>query len=89
MGEKVGVRSKTATKRSSIWTIFMHADRTDMLLMTLGFLGAVGDGLSLPLVFYIITKIMNNIGGGSIADPDLFRHNCNTVSLYPSVFLYI
>ncbi|PWA86223.1 ABC transporter family protein [Artemisia annua] len=46
----------------SFWSIFMHADRADMLLMLLGFLGSVGDGITLPTVLLIISKVMNNIG---------------------------
>ncbi|GJT44813.1 ABC transporter family protein [Tanacetum coccineum] len=46
----------------SFRSIFMHADRADILLMLLGFLGAVGDGFAMPTTLLIVGKIMNNIG---------------------------
>ncbi|KAF3796560.1 ABC transporter B family member 2 [Nymphaea thermarum] len=57
-----------------IWTIFMHADMVDMCLMSLGFLGAVGDGLSLPIMLAITSKAMNNLGVGPSTDPSSFNH---------------
>nr|GEX91315.1 ABC transporter B family member 15-like [Tanacetum cinerariifolium] len=51
----------------SFRSIFMHADRADILLMLLGFLGAVGDGFAMPTTLLIVGKIMNNIGD-SVSD---------------------
>ncbi|XP_072995969.1 putative multidrug resistance protein [Typha latifolia] len=48
----------------SFFTIFNHADAVDKLLMAIGFLGAVGDGLSTPVMLFITSKIMNNLGNG-------------------------
>ncbi|XP_047314702.1 ABC transporter B family member 15-like [Impatiens glandulifera] len=56
----------TKKKGSSFWCIFMHADFTDVILMIFGFLGAVGDGVSMPVVLFVTSKLMNNIGGGSL-----------------------
>ncbi|MQM19262.1 hypothetical protein Taro_052262 [Colocasia esculenta] len=67
----------------SIWTIFMHADAADMWLMALGFLGAVGDGFSLPVMLLITSQIMNNLGdtsnSSSFAESSLFLHDVNKV----------
>lgn len=83
MGEKnnSGVRRK---KGGSIRSIFMHADYMDYCLMVLGFLGAVGDGFSTPLVLLITSQLMNNIGGASANVQDLFLKNINKV-----IHLYI
>ncbi|KAF8364540.1 hypothetical protein HHK36_033495 [Tetracentron sinense] len=82
MGDIVEVRSTaTKMKNGSLGSIFMHADGTDMWLVTLGFIGAVCDGFSIPVGFYIMNRIMNNLGGGSTVDPDTFRHNINTNAL--------
>ncbi|KAK1268040.1 putative multidrug resistance protein [Acorus gramineus] len=63
---------------SSIWSIFMHADITDMWLMAFGFIGAVGDGFGIPLMLIITSKIMNNLGDGTGSiDTSLFTHNVN------------
>ncbi|XP_023638706.1 ABC transporter B family member 15 isoform X2 [Capsella rubella] len=49
----------------SVRSIFKHADRVDWLLMGLGFIGAIGDGFTTPLVLLITSKLMNNLGGSS------------------------
>nr|DAD34729.1 TPA_asm: hypothetical protein HUJ06_005369 [Nelumbo nucifera] len=84
MDNKVGVRNnKPAVKGGSFRTIFMHADSIDTLLMILGVIGAIGDGLGTPVMLIITSKIMNTLGGGSTADPHLFLHNVtkNAVNL--------
>ncbi|KAF8390324.1 hypothetical protein HHK36_024849 [Tetracentron sinense] len=65
--DNVGVRSTTTatTKKTSLRSIFMHADGADMWLMTLGFIGAVGDGFSMPVGLYVTSMIMNNLGGST------------------------
>jgi ATP-binding cassette, subfamily B (MDR/TAP), member 1 len=42
----------------------MHADVTDAVLMALGLLGAIGDGLSTPVMLFITSRIFNDLGGG-------------------------
>ncbi|KAF6157844.1 hypothetical protein GIB67_003744 [Kingdonia uniflora] len=80
MGGEVGVVSiKSKEMGSSLFSIFMHADTTDMILMTLGFLGSLGDGSGLPLLMFLTSKIMNSIGGGSTSDPHTFSDNINKV----------
>ncbi|CAO2820874.1 unnamed protein product [Amaranthus hypochondriacus] len=65
-------------KKGSIWTIFMHADTVDLVLMILGFIGAVGDGLTLPLTLVVTSKLMNNIGGASnLNDHNAFTSHIN------------
>ncbi|KAJ4951181.1 hypothetical protein NE237_028013 [Protea cynaroides] len=76
MGDKMGdddkvvAKSKKQSKQnkkkgSSLRTIFMHADATDMWLMTFGIIGAVGDGISLPALFYINSLVFNSFGASS------------------------
>uniref|UniRef100_A0ACD5V4V0 Uncharacterized protein n=1 Tax=Avena sativa TaxID=4498 RepID=A0ACD5V4V0_AVESA len=50
---------------SSFRSVFMHADATDVVLMVLGLLGAMGDGLSMPVMLYITSRIFNDLGGSS------------------------
>ncbi|XP_019428490.1 PREDICTED: ABC transporter B family member 15-like [Lupinus angustifolius] len=70
-------------KNGSIRSIFMHADGHDWFLMVFGFIGAIGDGFSIPLVLLITSKIMNNIGGSSINSGSTFiqKMNQNAVDL--------
>ncbi|MCI29567.1 ABC transporter B family member 15-like, partial [Trifolium medium] len=36
-------KKEKKNKNGSIWSIFMHADREDWLLMVLGTIGAIGE----------------------------------------------
>ncbi|XP_021297599.1 ABC transporter B family member 15-like [Herrania umbratica] len=78
--QKTGSAKKV---NGSIKSIFMHADGVDMWLMTLGFIGAIGDGLSTPLVLLVTSKLMNNLGDASAFSADMFTHNIhkNSVAL--------
>ncbi|CAJ1778786.1 unnamed protein product [Sphenostylis stenocarpa] len=58
-------------------SIFMHADGKDLFLMILGTIGAVGEGLATPLVLFISSRMMNNIGSSSNMDGNTFIHNIN------------
>ncbi|KAK2632589.1 hypothetical protein EUGRSUZ_L01362 [Eucalyptus grandis] len=71
---------------SSIGSIFMHADGVDKCLMGLGFFGTIADGFSTPLVLFVTSQLMNNIGSASSMDPASFRHSMNKNAL---VLLYI
>ncbi|GAB2226054.1 hypothetical protein Drorol1_Dr00021840 [Drosera rotundifolia] len=52
----------------SMGTIFMHSDGFHRLLMVLGFVGSVGDGLTLPVTLIVTGKLINNIGKSSKFD---------------------
>ncbi|KAH0457796.1 hypothetical protein IEQ34_013111 [Dendrobium chrysotoxum] len=67
-------------KRSSA-SIFRHADSIDYCLMAFGFLGAVGDGLTLPIALIIYSHMFNEIGSSSTS-PNFTRnitHNANLI----------
>ncbi|XP_039157216.1 LOW QUALITY PROTEIN: ABC transporter B family member 15-like [Eucalyptus grandis] len=66
---------------SSIGSIFMHADGVDKCLVGLGFFGAVADGFSTPLLLYVTSRLMNDIGFASSLDPEMFRHKINKNAL--------
>lgn len=70
------VRKKS---KGSVRSIFMHADGVDMFWMALGFIGAVGDGFTTPLVLYVTSKLMNNVGNASTTGVDVFTNNMNKV----------
>ncbi|TKY66233.1 ABC transporter B family member 15 [Spatholobus suberectus] len=70
-------KKKKNKKNGSIESIFMHADGKDWFLMVLGTLGAVGEGLATPLVLYISSRMMNNIGNSSSMEGNTFIHNIN------------
>ncbi|KAK1600929.1 hypothetical protein QYE76_007980 [Lolium multiflorum] len=54
-----------AAFKSSFRSVFMHADAADVVLMALGLVGAVGDGLSMPVMLFITSRIFNDLGGSA------------------------
>lgn len=75
---------KKKIKFGSFWIIFMHADGIDKLLMALGFIGATGDGVFMPLILFVTSKLMNNIGetsNGSMSNNFINKINENALIL--------
>jgi ATP-binding cassette subfamily B (MDR/TAP) protein 1 len=62
-------KKKAAPVLRSFASVFMHADAADVALMVLGLVGAVGDGLSTPVMLLITSRIFNDLGSG----PDLLQ----------------
>ncbi|CAO2044869.1 unnamed protein product [Urochloa humidicola] len=67
---KNGPPGTAAPAPRSFSSVFMHADAADVVLMVLGLLGAMGDGMSMPAMLLIATRIFNDIGTG----PDLIKN---------------
>ncbi|CAH9086812.1 unnamed protein product [Cuscuta europaea] len=65
----MGSAKETKKKKKggrSLWYIFkLQADGVDLLLMSLGFFGAIGNGISAPIMYVFTGRIMNNLGGAS------------------------
>lgn len=85
MEAETGKGDKKRSPFSSFWTIFMHADATDMLLMTVGFVGAAGSGFTTPFILLVTTSIMNNLGAGPSTSTH-FIDNVNKVRFSPLLF---
>ncbi|KAL6888344.1 hypothetical protein ACP4OV_009370 [Aristida adscensionis] len=71
-----------AAKVPPVLRLFAHADAADVALMVLGLIGAVGDGMSTPVMILIGSRIFNDVGTG----PDLLqqfssRMNQNAMNL--------
>jgi ATP-binding cassette subfamily B (MDR/TAP) protein 1 len=47
----------------------MHADAGDVALMVIGLVGAIGDGVSMPVALILSSRIFNDLGNG----PDLLH----------------
>ncbi|KAK7365105.1 hypothetical protein VNO80_13919 [Phaseolus coccineus] len=82
----ISMAMKNKKSTGSIRSIFMHADGLDMFLMILGMIGAIGDGIGTPLVLFITSKIMNNIGSFSGGIDSTFLHAINQNAV---VLLYL
>ncbi|CAN6184163.1 unnamed protein product [Urochloa humidicola] len=48
----------------SFASVFMHADATDVALMVLGLVGAMGDGMSTPVMLAITSRVFDDTGSG-------------------------
>ncbi|CAN6230651.1 unnamed protein product [Urochloa humidicola] len=51
-------------QRRPFASVFMHADAADVALMVLGLVGAMGDGMSTPVMLLIASRIFNVTGSG-------------------------
>lgn len=81
------VREEKMKKNGSIGlgSIFMHADVKDWFFMILGTIGAVSEGLTTPLVLFLSSHMMNNIGNSSNMEVNTFIHNINKVQFHLSL----
>lgn len=48
--------------------LFRYADCVDKLLIFLGTLGCIGDGLMTPLNMFILSSLIDDYGGAAAAD---------------------
>ncbi|KAK4417716.1 ABC transporter B family member 15 [Sesamum alatum] len=74
-------KNKSSSSGISFGSIFMHADGWDTLLMGLGFLGAFGDGVSMPAMLLVTSKLMNSFGSSQTSVADDFTHSINKNAL--------
>ncbi|CAL5059836.1 unnamed protein product [Urochloa decumbens] len=65
---KDGPPETVATKKvpvlRSFTSVFMHADAVDVALMVLGLVGAIGDGMSTPVLMIFGSRMFNDAGSG-------------------------
>ncbi|KAL5737755.1 hypothetical protein ACOSP7_030516 [Xanthoceras sorbifolium] len=56
--------------------MFRFADGKDKLLMMLGTLGSIGDGLQYPLMMFVVSSVINDYGnpGGTLATHDVDKY---------------
>ncbi|KAJ0030980.1 hypothetical protein Pint_13270 [Pistacia integerrima] len=82
--EKGEIRGKES--KNSIAIILRYADWTDILLMMLGTVGAIGDGMSTNCLLVFASRIMNSLGYGHTQNHDSFMDEVEKCSLY---FVYL
>ncbi|KAL3833186.1 hypothetical protein ACJIZ3_007922 [Penstemon smallii] len=61
----------------SFESIFMHSDGWDICLMIFGSFGAFGDGICMPIMLLVTSKIMNSFGNSQISLNDNFSRSIN------------
>ncbi|KAM0899548.1 hypothetical protein ACQ4PT_021225 [Festuca glaucescens] len=57
-----GRREKDEAKKVSLFGMFRYADRIDVLLMVVGTLGAIGNGVAEPLISVLFGNVINSFG---------------------------
>ncbi|KAL5768743.1 hypothetical protein ACOSQ2_015526 [Xanthoceras sorbifolium] len=73
--------------KNNIAIIFRYADWTDVLLMVLGTVGAIGDGMSTNCLLVFASRIMNSLGYGQTQQNQVnFMDEVEKCSLY---FVYL
>ncbi|CAI9113267.1 OLC1v1013840C1 [Oldenlandia corymbosa var. corymbosa] len=72
-------------EKGSLQAVFLHADGFDKLLMSIGFFGAVCEGITMPLLLLVTGKIMNKIGAQrntlTSTDHESFTHSIKNYAL--------
>ncbi|WVZ77543.1 hypothetical protein U9M48_025401 [Paspalum notatum var. saurae] len=68
---------KASPALRSFASVFMHADTADVVLMVLGLVGAIGDGMSTPVMLLVTSRIFNDLGGG----PDIFQQFSSKINV--------
>jgi ATP-binding cassette subfamily B (MDR/TAP) protein 1 len=73
--EKKGSGGGAADKSVSFTSLFRYADGADVVLMILGTVGAMANGVSKPLMTVIFGQVVNAFGGAVGVDDVLSRVN--------------
>lgn len=67
--EKHASSSSSEVKHTiPIYKLFSFADRLDIILMIIGTIGAIGNGVSLPLMTVLFGNVINSFGNNSGTD---------------------
>lgn len=69
---------RVGDQKQSVGAIFRYADWVDVLLMFLGTIGAIGDGMSTNCLLVFASSLMNSLGNGKVHEN--FMDNVEKVS---------
>jgi ATP-binding cassette subfamily B (MDR/TAP) protein 1 len=64
MMKKTSQKKKNSEIKNSIWLIFRYADHIDVVLMIMGTIGAIGDGMSTNCLLVYVSHLFNSLGYG-------------------------
>lgn len=76
-GDKKGDTLQGDQKPVGVSVLFGCADSTDYMLMALGTVGAIGDGMALPALLLFVSHLFNSLGDPSGA----LMHKVDQVSI--------
>lgn len=85
--EKRGTRRKES---KSISVVFRYADWVDLVLMFLGTVGAIGDGMSTNCLLVFVSRVMNSLGYGKTQqNHGDFMDEVEKVGIPLSLYIYL
>ncbi|WVZ75065.1 hypothetical protein U9M48_023157 [Paspalum notatum var. saurae] len=70
---------------SSFMSVLLHADGVDVALMVLGLVGAMGDGMSMPAMVLITSRITNDFGRG----PDELHDFSSSINANARIIVFL
>ncbi|CAK9200561.1 unnamed protein product [Sphagnum troendelagicum] len=76
---------RNESHKVSFFKLFQFADQLDVLLMFLGFCGAVGDGVAFSAMLYVLSGLIDVFGNRSLNSHE-FMHEISKYALY---FTYV
>ncbi|OEL18370.1 putative multidrug resistance protein [Dichanthelium oligosanthes] len=79
------VKEKAAPALGLFASVFMHADAADVALMVLGLVGAMGDGMSTPVMLAITSRVFDDTGSG----PDHLQQFSSSINENVRYTLYL
>jgi ATP-binding cassette subfamily B (MDR/TAP) protein 1 len=86
--EKKGNGKGAIQKSVSFMSLFRYADGTDVVLMILGTVGAMANGVSEPILMVIFGQVINAFGGAVGVDDVLSRVNkVSSPEIHPPRYL--
>lgn len=77
--ESEDTAEKVENQRIPFYKLFTFADKLDLFFMTMGTIGAVGNGLAQPLMTIIFGKLINSFGS---SDPSKVVHEVAKVCIF-------
>lgn len=81
------IEGEVTTRKMCLRKLFKYADDVDMVLMILGTLGALADGMSTPTLLIATSGLVNTLGNGfTAAHP---QHFMDEIQKYVLYYVYI
>ncbi|GLJ30586.1 hypothetical protein SUGI_0605660 [Cryptomeria japonica] len=74
-------KGREKESKCRVWKVVRYADKVDVVLMILGTLGALLDGMSTPALVVVLSGIVNTLGGGQESS-QVFMDDMNQYTLY-------
>lgn len=81
------VEEGVTTRKMCLRKLLKYADKVDMVLMTLGTLGALADGMSTPTLLIATSGLVNTLGNGSTTTHP--QHFMDEIQKYVLYYVYI